>query len=118
MGPHDFMFGRAATGFSGHGKAKPALDAKLAVIRREPMAPCVLHDLRRSVATHMAEIGIAPHIVEAILNHVSGHKAGVAGIYNRAAYDKEKRAALALWADHVMALVEDRTASVVPLRTS
>jgi integrase len=43
-----------------------------------------LHDLRRTAATGMAEIGIAPHIIEAVLNHISGAKAGVAGIYNRA----------------------------------
>jgi hypothetical protein len=64
----------------------------------------------------MAEIGTAPHIIEAVLNHVSGHKAGIAGIYNRAAYEREKRAALDRWAEHVMALVEGRTANVVPLR--
>jgi hypothetical protein len=75
-----------------------------------------LHDLRRSVATHMAELGVQPHIVEAVLNHVSGHKAGVAGIYNKAAYEREKRQALAIWADHVMAAVEGRASNVVPLR--
>jgi hypothetical protein len=74
------------------------------------------HDLRRSVATGTAELGIAPHMVEAVLNHVSGHKAGIAGVYNRATYEKEKRAALAMWADHVMATVEGRALNVVPLR--
>jgi hypothetical protein len=64
----------------------------------------------------MAELGIQPHIIEAVLNHVSGHKGGVAGIYNRASYDKEKREALNLWAEHVMALVEGRKATVVPMR--
>jgi hypothetical protein len=53
----------------------------------------------------MAEIGVAQHIIEAVLNHKSGHNAGVAGIYNRASYEKEKHTALALWADHVMAAV-------------
>jgi hypothetical protein len=43
----------------------------------------VIHDVRRSVATGMADIGIAPHIIEAVLNHVSGHKGGVAGIGRR-----------------------------------
>ena len=76
----------------------------------------IQHDLRRSVATGTAELGIAPHIVEAVLNHVSGHKAGIAGVYNRATYEKEKRTALAMWADHVMAAVEGRAANVVPLR--
>jgi hypothetical protein len=64
----------------------------------------------------MAELGVAPHIVEAVLNHISGHKAGVAGVYNRATYEKEKRAALATWADHVLAAVEGRPATVVPMR--
>jgi hypothetical protein len=76
----------------------------------------IQHDLRRSVATGTAELGIAPHIVEAVLNHVSGHKAGIAGVYNRATYEGEKRAALAMWADHVMATVEGRASNVVPLR--
>jgi integrase len=74
-----------------------------------------LHDIRRSCATGMAEIGIAPHIVEAVLNHVSGHKAGVAGIYNRAAYAAEKKTALERWAAHVEALIGGRPAKVVPL---
>jgi hypothetical protein len=64
----------------------------------------------------MAELGVQPHIIEAVVNYVSGHKGGVAGIYNRATYDKEKREALALWAEHVMALVEGRKQTVVPMR--
>jgi len=63
--------------------------------------PWRLHDLRRTAATMMAELGVLPHIVEAILNHVSGHKAGVAGIYNRARYENDRRAALQLWANKV-----------------
>ena len=61
----------------------------------------VIHDLRRTAATGMAEIGIQPHIIEAILNHLSGHKASVAGIYNRAHYASEKREALERWASHL-----------------
>lgn len=57
-----------------------------------------LHDLRRTAATGMAGMGVAPHIVEAVLNHISGAKASVAGIYNRAAYEPEKRTALTAWA--------------------
>ena len=53
----------------------------------------------------MAEIGIQPHIIEAILNHISGHKAGVAGIYNKATYLPEKTAALKQWADHLSTVV-------------
>ena len=68
-------------------------------------APWREHDLRRTCATGMAELGVAPHIIEAVLNHVSGHRAGVAGIYNRAVYAAEKKAALELWAAHVERLV-------------
>jgi hypothetical protein len=49
----------------------------------------------------MAGLGILPHIIEAILNHVSGHKSGVAGIYNRARYEGEMRAALQQWSDYI-----------------
>jgi hypothetical protein len=64
----------------------------------------------------MADLGVQPHVIEAVLNHVSGHKAGVAGVYNRSLYSAEKRAALALWAEHVMSLVHNRKSKVVPLR--
>ena len=47
----------------------------------------------RPVVTHMAEIGIQPHVIEAVVNHISGHKGGVAGVYNRATYAAEKRMA-------------------------
>jgi len=55
----------------------------------------------------MAEIGIAPHIVEACLNHISGARAGVAGVYNRAAYLPEKRDALERWAAHIENLLTE-----------
>ena len=49
----------------------------------------------------MAGIGVAPHIVEASLNHVSGAKAGVAGTYNVEVYAEERRQALERWGRHV-----------------
>ena len=67
--------------------------------------PWTLHDLRRTAATRMADLGVLPHVIEAVLNHVSGHKAGVAGIYNRSTYAAEKRAALDLWANHIRTVV-------------
>jgi len=62
----------------------------------------------------MADIGVAPHIIEAILNHQSGHKAGPAGIYNRSSYEREVRAALGLWEDHVRTLVDGCERKVIP----
>jgi integrase len=94
----DWVFG--IRGFSGWSWPKAALDKRLGA----KVEPWTLHDLRRSCATGMAELGVPPHIIEAVLNHVSGHKAGVAGIYNRARYESEMRDALARWAAHVEAL--------------
>ncbi len=90
---YEFVFSRR--GFGGWAKSKAALDARVRI------ADWRLHDLRRSCATGMAELGVQPWIIEAVLNHVSGHKAGVAGIYNRARYEGEMREALQRWADHI-----------------
>jgi integrase len=115
----DFVFGRGQGGFSGWSKAKDALDEAIAAKvgkKAKPMLPWIIHDLRRAVATGMAEIGIQPHIIEAILNHVSGHKGGVAGIYNRASYEAEKATALNRWAEHIEAIIEKRESNVAPLK--
>jgi integrase len=76
-------------------------DAKATLDERLHMAEWHIHDLRRTCATGMAELGVQPHIIEAVLNHVSGHKGGVAGIYNRASYSEPMRDALQRWADHI-----------------
>ena len=110
------VFGRDDTGYQGWGKAQPRLDARIAESQGSRLPHWTPHDLRRTVATRMAELGVQPHIIEAVLNHVSGHKSGVAGIYNRATYDKEKREALNLWAAHLLAVVEGRPSVVVPLK--
>jgi integrase len=93
----DLVFSR----FSGWSVAKAELDKALP----KAMPHWTLHDLRRTCATGMAELGVLPHIIEACLNHISGHKAGVAGTYNRARYLPEMRTALELWANHVDAVV-------------
>ena len=73
--------------------------------------------MRRSVATGMAEIGIQPHVIEAVLNHISGHKGGIAGIYNRGAVSAEKAQALARWDDHMRGVVAESPRKVVtPLK--
>jgi integrase len=101
----DFVFGIGKGGFSGWSNCKARLDRALLRKRRErdrrAKADFRLHDLRRTCATGMAELGTLPHIVEAVLNHVSGHKAGVAGVYNLARYSDEVRDALQGWADAV-----------------
>jgi integrase len=109
----DFVFGRRGGGYARWGWHTAALRERLG----DSVKPWTLHDLRRSAATGMAEIGIEPHIIEAILNHVSGHKGGVAGIYNRARYSEATRIALQRWADHVSVNLDGRPAgNVTPLR--
>jgi integrase len=110
----------AAKGFSGWSRAKKSLDQRIAKARaadgREPMAPWIIHDLRRTAATGLARLGVQPHVIEAALNHKSGIIRGVAGIYNRADYLAEKRQALDMWAARVEALVEGRAANVVTMK--
>jgi integrase len=113
MVTRDQLFGLRGDGFTGWVKGKRALDERSAV------SAWTVHDIRRTVATRMADLGVQPHIVEAVLNHRSGHRAGVAGIYNRSSYERDVRAALAMWADHVRALVaEEGTKILVMPRTA
>jgi integrase len=100
MASRDQLFGTKGTGFVSWSRGKEALD------RRSGVSGWVVHDIRRSVATGMATIGVMPHIVETVLNHYDGHRRGVAGIYNHSRYEHEVRAALALWEKHISALVE------------
>jgi integrase len=75
------------------------------------------HDIRRSVATSMGDMGIAPHIVERCLNHISGSRGGVAGVYNRSELRREKGEALEAWSRHLEALIEGRTeTNVIEMR--
>jgi integrase len=63
-----------------------------------------IHDLRRTVATGMQKLGVGLQVVEAVLGHVGGSRAGVVGVYQRHSFDAEKRAALEAWGNHVVAL--------------
>jgi integrase len=96
----DLVFGTGDRGFSGFSKAKRLLDE-----RAKLKAAWVVHDARRSVATHLAK-HVQPHIVECVLGHTGGFRAGVSGIYNKHAYEDEKKRALDLWGKYVMALVD------------
>lgn len=64
-----------------------------------------LHDIRRTGATNLQALGVPVEVTESVLNHISGTRAGVAGIYNRYRYDPEKRAALEAWDAKLRALL-------------
>lgn len=107
------------TPISGLTKAKIALDAVIAKARRGdddkdepeqdsevlPMPAWRLHDLRRTLATGFQRLGIRFEVTEAVLNHVSGAKGGIAGIYQRHDWKDEKRSALDAWARHVASII-------------
>src|SRR5262245_14145989 len=105
----DCLFGdRSQRGFTIWDSEKGALDRHLG----DTVKPWRLHDIRRTVATRMADIGVEPHHIEACLNHYTS-RAGVAGIYNRSTYDRAVKAVLLRWDAHVLALVEARDESNV-----
>ena len=84
------------TPISGFTRVKDRLDLAMGVSNWR------FHDLRRTAASGMARLGVAPHVIEKVLNHVSGQISGVAAVYNRHGYDAEKRNALELWARHLL----------------
>jgi integrase len=105
---YPYIFGRHGRApFSGWSQCKIRLDARIAKQQGAPLQPWTLHDLRRTFSTMALDYGLTePHIVEAILNHASGHQNGVAGVYNRAAYREPKRTGLQHWADWLGGIVE------------
>jgi integrase len=114
----DHLFGtRSSGGHTGWDRCKKDLDARLA----GKVASWVVHDIRRSVATGMADLGVEPHVIEAAINHQSGHRAGVAGVYNRSRYEKQVRAALSVWCDHLQSIIsgsERKVLSFSPQKTA
>jgi integrase len=114
----DVLFGeRAGRGFTSWARPKKMLDTRLG----DKVETWTLHDLRRSFATRLCDLGVAPHVVEQILNHQSGHRAGIVGVYNRSSYEREVKAALLLWDDHVRSIITtdgERKVVMMPPRAS
>jgi integrase len=98
-----------ATGYS---KGKKKLDSLLPA----DMPPWRLHDLRRTVASGMARLGVNLPVIEKCLNHVSGSFAGIVGVYQHHSFAAEKAQALQAWGRHVDSLLHPATGTVVNLR--
>jgi len=110
----DFVFTtNGQTPVSGWNRMKRRLDAiMLALAKKEKGSRATIpawriHDLRRTAVTGMAELGIRPDVIELAINHVSGHRGGIAGVYNRSELWNERREALEQWSRHVQVLVSN-----------
>jgi integrase len=104
IGDSDFVFtANGRTPVSGWSKAKRKLELALG-----QLSDWRLHDIRRTTATGLQKLGVSLQVIEAVLGHVSGSRAGVVGIYQRHSFDAEKAAALEAWGAHVMALLESK----------
>ena len=97
------------TSVSGYSRAKARLDKAITGLADSedalPLPPWRLHDLRRTLATGLQRLGVRFEVTEAVLNHISGSKSGVAGVYQRYDWAAEKAVAVQAWADHVFGLM-------------
>jgi integrase len=105
----DFVFSTTGkTAASGFSNSKEHLDRVLLTLDPLPLAPWTIHDIRRSVASGMARLGVQLPVIERCLNHVSGSFGGIVGVYQRHEFSAEMRAALDVWATHVAEIVRNQ----------
>ena len=99
------------TPVSGYSRAKSRIDRKMKAELGDRFQPWRLHDLRRTAASGMAALGFQPHVIERVLNHVSGAQGGLVGVYQRHEYRDDRKRAILAWGEHVMSLVGALTSS-------
>jgi integrase len=118
----NFVFAtRRDAAVSGFSRAKDRIDSAIADATADDptVEPWVFHDLRRTMASGMARLGIQLPVIEKVLNHTSGTFRGIVSVYQRHSFSEEKRAALQAWASHVESVVSGKRGdNVVPLRTA
>jgi integrase len=108
--------GRTSTVNFSH--AKQRLDAVIAKDGGGAMPAWVVHDLRRTVASGLARLGISLPVIEKVLNHSSGSFAGIVGVYQHHTFADEKRRALDAWAAHIERLINPPADNVVDFHTA
>jgi integrase len=89
---------------SGFSKAKARLDKEMAAILGDAFQPWRTHDLRRTAASGMAALGFLPHVIERVLNHVSGAQGGLVSVYQRHEYCDERKQAILMWNEKISQL--------------
>lgn len=92
------------TPVSGYSRAKARLDNLMAA-NLPKLEPWRVHDLRRTLVSVLAELGIPTDVADRILNHVSGSQAGVKGVYQRYEFLAERKRAMELWGNHIDSVV-------------
>jgi integrase len=97
-------------------QAKRRLDEAIAADGGAAVPKWVVHDLRRTVASGLARLGINLPVIERGLNHRSGSFAGIVSVYQHHSFADEKRRALEAWGRFVTALTEGKPANVVLMR--
>lgn len=102
------VFGSGKGGYSGWSKSKREMDEATPLKK-----PWTLHDLRRTGRTALGLLGVAPHIAEAVLNHLPPK---LMRTYDKNKYEREKREALDLWAAHLLRIVAGEQSNVIPIR--
>jgi integrase len=118
-GEGGFLFTtNGTTPIRGYSKWKTRLDAAVAGLNGgKPIAPWVLHDLRRTLASGWARLGIRSEVTERALNHTSGTFGGIVGVYQLHGFENERAEAMETWARHVLSIAEPSGSdNVVPLR--
>jgi integrase len=109
-----YVFGSRGGAFAAWSYSTIALHGRITTAEGTALPHWVLHDLRRTFRSGLGRLGVPPHVAELCINHVRG---GIAAVYDKYRYEREIKAALALWADHVAAVVEGRERKVVALPT-
>jgi integrase len=96
--------GNWEAGPSGFSKAMARIRSDLEKRLGEPVPHWTLHDLRRTMATGLQRLGVRLEVTEAVLNHLSGARSGIVGVYQRHHYFEEKREALTAWSKELRRL--------------
>jgi hypothetical protein len=114
-----------STSVSGYSRAKRRLDSAMADLATQSaeggpsvISPWRVHDIRRTMATGFQRLDVRFEVTEAVLNHVSGARGGVAGVYQRHEWADEKRHALDRWAAHLNACLDGASerSNLIPFR--
>jgi integrase len=115
----DLVFSTTGTApVSGFSNAKARLDARMRELLGDKFQPWRTHDLRRTAASGMAALGLPPHVIERVLNHMSGAQGGLVGVYQRHEYREERKRAILAWGERVAAIVggEKAPSNVISLK--